>query len=111
MSLVGSFSVVARHPVRTTQTASLDPIPVELGLVAFAVDLQGTLFADGVGALEDPVLPGGEPAEDTGEHVFGSVEAQVGLHAREGVRRHGHALLDGDTYFVGPVDVVGICCD
>ena len=38
-------------------------------------------------ALEDPVLPGGQPAEDLRLHRLGAGEAQVRLHAGERVGR------------------------
>src|SRR3569833_4233823 len=43
-----------------------NPLQVEHRSLAGAVSAQRTLFADGVGALEYPVLPGGEPGEDFG---------------------------------------------
>ena len=67
---------------------------------------QGTLGAHGVGPLEDPVLPGGQPAEDLGLHGLGPGEAEVGLHAREGVRREAGALLEREPHLVVPVDLV-----
>src|SRR6516165_6025145 len=71
----------ALGPPAPTGQSELHALEIECGLVALAEDLQGALLADGVGALEDPVLPGGQAAEDAGDHVFGAVEAQVGLHA------------------------------
>ena len=70
--------------------ARLDPIrapPVERGPALAAVGRERALLADGVGTLEDPVLPGGEAAEDLRLHRFGAGEAQVGLHAGERVGR------------------------
>src|SRR5262245_39971534 len=43
---------------------SLNPVLVERRLHAAAVELQRALGADRVGTLEDPVLPGGQAAED-----------------------------------------------
>ncbi len=85
-----------------------DAVPVELGLVALAVNLERSVFANGVGALEDPVLPSGQASEHAGEQILRSVEAQIGFHACEGVWRHGHAFLDCDAHFVVPVDVVRV---
>src|SRR4030095_1883243 len=62
-----------------------DPLEVEARLLAGAVDLERTLLADRVRALEDPVLPRRQPTED----------------ARRG------ALLDRDAALFVPVDVVG----
>src|SRR3954462_14334420 len=42
--------------------------PVEFRPSLLAVDLQCAFFTDGVGALEDPVLPRGQPAEDLRLH-------------------------------------------
>src|SRR5687768_4187122 len=40
------------------------PLRIEHGPLPSAVAPQRALLADGVWALEDPVLPGGEPRED-----------------------------------------------
>ena len=80
---------------------------VEAGLLAGAVDLERALLADGVRALEDPVLPGGEAAEDARHHVLLAGEAQVRLQAGQRVGRHRGALLERDADLVVPVDVVG----
>ena len=82
-------------------------VEVEAGLLAGAVDLERALVADGVGPLEDPVLPRGEPAEDARRHVLLAGEAQVRFQAGERVGRHRGALLEGDADLVVPVDVVG----
>src|SRR5690349_8245639 len=84
----------------------LHAVAVELGFLALAVYLQRAFLADGVGPLEDPVLPGGEPSEDARGHVLAAREAQIGLQAGEGVGRHARPLLDRDTDLVAPVDVV-----
>src|SRR5687768_12771021 len=81
-------------------------IPVELRLVAGAVDLQRAGIPDGVGPDEDPVLPRGQPAEDARFHRLATVEAQVRLHAGERIGRQARALLERDAHLVGPVDVV-----
>src|SRR5688572_13057013 len=86
--------------------ATSNTVPVELRPVALAVDLERALVADGVGPLEDPVLPGREPPEDAGVHGLVAVEAQIGLHAGERVGAHRHAFLDCHAHLVGPVDVV-----
>ena len=48
---------------------------------AGAVDFQRAVWADGVGADEDPVLPGGEAAEDARFQCFVGAEAEVGFEA------------------------------
>src|SRR3954470_3530756 len=83
--LAGELSVVVMRS---------DPLPVVVGPLAGAVAAQCSLGASGVGPLEDPVLPGGEPAEDLRLGGFLTGEAQVGLHAGEGVGREAGALLD-----------------
>src|SRR5580658_9520116 len=60
------------------------PFPVERGLFALAVNLERALVADGVRTLEDPVLPGGEAAEDAGIERLRTVEAQVRLERSQG---------------------------
>jgi len=78
-----------------------------IGPLGFAVESQRAPLADGVGTLEDPVLPGGEPAEDLAVAVFGAGEAQVGLHSGQSVGRQAATLLDRDPHLVLVVDVVG----
>jgi hypothetical protein len=63
-------------------------------------------LADGVGADENPVLPGREAAEDAGFHGFAGAEAQVGFHAGQRVGREAGALFEDDADFVFPVQVV-----
>src|SRR5215475_9235732 len=55
------------------------PLRIEHRLLPGAVALQRALVADRVRALEDPVLPGGEPREDLRLHRLGPAEAQVRL--------------------------------
>src|SRR3954447_23756368 len=80
---------------------------VEVGLAPRAVAAQRTLRSRGVGADEDPVLPGGQAAEDPRLHRLRADEAVVRLHAGEGVRAQGGALLEEDADLVLVVDVVG----
>src|ERR1700735_1651268 len=84
----------------------LHSIPVKRGLFALAVNLERALVADRIGALENPVLPSGEAAEDPRGQSLGAVEAQVRLQRSQGVRTHGRAFLDRDADFLRPVDVV-----
>src|SRR5678816_931725 len=82
--------------------------PVELGpLARLAVDAERALRAGRVRAREDPVLPRGEAPEDLHIERFGSDEAEARLHARQRVRAHRRALLDGESDLVVPVDLVG----
>src|SRR5437879_10397002 len=85
----------------------LDTFPVEFGFCSGTVDLQCTLFADGVRAVEDPVLPRGEAPEDARRHGLRPGEAQACLHRGERVGREARALLDRQADLVFPVDVVG----
>src|SRR6476661_2925319 len=85
---------------------SSHPLRIEHGLLARAVAAQCALFADGVGALEDPVLPGREPGKDLRFHGFRPAEAKVRLQAGEAVWREARALLEEDADLVLPVDVV-----
>src|SRR6185436_13365833 len=61
------------------------PLPVVFGLRTSPVDFQSAVLADGVGTVEDPVLPGGEAPEDARQHGLGAGEAQARLHAGERV--------------------------
>src|SRR5262252_6411153 len=51
--------------------AASHPPRIEHRLLAGAVALERALLADRVGALEDPVLPGGEAGEDFRLHGLG----------------------------------------
>ena len=84
----------------------LTPCSVEGRTRAGAEAAQGALRADGVGTLEDPVLPRREPGEDLRLHRLGADEAVVGLQPGEGVGREAGPLLEQDADLVGPVDVV-----
>src|SRR5438477_2625393 len=84
----------------------LNPFPVEFRFGAAAVDLQGALLAHCIGAVEDPVLPGGEAAEDACLQGLGPGEAQACFHCGERIGREARALFDGEANLVFPVDVV-----
>src|SRR5215831_19436932 len=84
-----------------------DALEVEASLLAGAVDLERTLLADRVRALEDPVLPRRQATEHTRREVLAGAETQVRFEARERVGRHRGAFLDRDAHFVVPVDVIG----
>ena len=83
-----------------------DAFGVEVRPHAGAVAFQRAGFADRVGALEDPVLPGGQAAEDAGFHRFGAGEAQVGLQPGQRVGGERGAFLQDQPDLVVPVDVV-----
>ena len=87
-------------------TAALDAVPVERRLLALAVQLERALLARRVGAVEDPVLPRGQAAEDARFHGFAAAEAQVGFQAGERVGRQRAALFQHHAHFVVPVDAV-----
>src|SRR5215207_3764344 len=89
-----------------TQLDSLYPRHIELRLLAGAVTAQRAVFADGVGTLEDPVLPCGEAREDLRFHGLRSDEAQIGFHAGEAVGRERRAFLQEYPQLVVPVDIV-----
>src|SRR5580698_6839752 len=79
---------------------------VEFAALTGAVAFQRALLADGVGAVEDPVLPGGEATEDARLHRLRPGETQVGLEAGHRVGREASALLQEDAHLVLPIDVV-----
>src|ERR1039457_4357463 len=83
-----------------------DPPEVIIRALPGAVAAQGALWAGCVRALEDPVLPGREPAEDLRFGGLRAREPEVGLHAGQGVGREAGALLDEQAYLVGPVQRV-----
>src|SRR5215203_1952896 len=78
---------------------------------AAAVELERALAADRVGALEDPVLPGAEAAENLGLHRLRPGEAQICFHAGQRVRRETRALLEHDPQLVVPVIGFDDCRD
>src|SRR6266852_9561679 len=83
-----------------------DSLPVVVRALAGAVAAQRPLRPGGIGPLEDPVLPGGEPAENLRLGGFRAGEAEVGLHAGQRVRREAGAFLDDQPDLIGPVEVV-----
>src|SRR5215203_7083624 len=82
---------------RSAPAARLNPLGVEHRLLAGAVAAQRALFADGVGALEYPVLPGREPGKDFRLHRFRAAEAKIRLQAGKPVRREARAFLKEDA--------------
>src|SRR5260370_4477630 len=87
------------------------PARVERRLLAGAVALERALLADGVGALENPVLPRREAGEDFRFHGLGAAEAQIGFEPRQAVGGKACALLQKHADLVLPVDVVERECD
>ena len=65
--------------IRHSLLALLHSRHIKLRLLAGAVAAQRAVFTDRVGALEDPVLPGGESSEDAGLRRFRAGEAQIGF--------------------------------
>src|SRR6516165_972322 len=82
------------------------PARIERRLLAGAVALERALLADGVGALENPVLPGGEAGEDFRFHGLRAAEAQIGFEPSQTVGGKARALLQKHADLVPPVDVV-----
>src|SRR5690606_38320913 len=74
---------------------------------ALAIQLERSLVSCRVGPVEYPVLPGGQPPENTCFHGLDAAESQVGLQARQGVGRQRTALFQCDAYLVVPIDAVG----
>src|SRR5262245_56979959 len=89
-----------------TQQISLHSRHIEFRLLAAAVAAQRALLADRVGALEDPVLPRGQPRKDFRFHRLWPGEAQACVHAGEAVEREACALLEEHADLVVPVDIV-----
>src|SRR5947208_1316506 len=91
---------------RSARDTKSNPRHIELRLLAGAVAAQRALLSNRIGALEDPVLPGGEAGKDFRFHGLRTGEAQIRLHAGEAVGRKGSALLEEHAHLVVPVDVV-----
>src|SRR4030095_11637910 len=91
-----------RQPTTDNQ---LGPLPIVLGAFGAPVEREGAALAHRVRSLENPVLPGREPAEYLGLERLGAGEAQARLHARQRVGREARALLDREPDLVLPVEV------
>src|SRR5262245_40430857 len=87
-------------------TASSNSPRIECRLLTGAVALECAVLADGVGSLEDPVLPGGKSGEDFRFHRLRAAEAQIRLEAGEAVGRKARAFLEEHANLVFPIDVV-----
>src|ERR1700756_6062669 len=85
----------------------LNPLLVEVGPLARAVGAQRAVRPRGVRAVENPVLPGGQPPEDLRLDGLRAGEPVVGLEAGQRVGGERRALLDRDPHFLVPVDVIG----
>src|SRR5262245_41167426 len=94
-----SWTLFGMRAFRSTGMGS-GPSPVEFGSLRPAVERERSALADGVGPLEDPVLPRGEPAEDLRLQRLRAGEAQARLHAGERVGREARALLDREAHLV-----------
>src|SRR5258706_49057 len=71
------------------------PTPIELRPLRLPIERERAALADGVGALEDPILPGGEAAEDLRLKRLRAAEAAARLDEREeALRRDIEALQD-----------------
>src|SRR4051812_38178758 len=98
------MSLMADSYVRTD--AGSNSARIEGRLLAGAVALERAFVADGIGTLEDPVLPGGQAREDFRFHGLGTAEAEIGFEPREAVSRKARALLQEHADLVLPVDIV-----
>src|SRR5262245_27603652 len=102
-TLFGIFASMSTRVIASTLSRATS---VERRADAGPVAAQGALGADGVGALEDPVLPRREPSEDLRLHRLGAGEAEAGLHTGERVGGEAVALLEHQPHLFVPVDVV-----
>src|SRR5579885_1294341 len=82
------------------------PLPAEGRRDAAAIEPERALFADRVGTLEDPVLPGAQAAENLGLQRLGPGKAQIRLHPRQRVGREARALLKQHAQLVVPVEIL-----
>src|ERR1700755_2551760 len=98
------MSLMADSYVRTN--AGSNSARVEGRLLSGAVALERAFLADGIGTLEDPILPSGQPREDFRFHGLGTAEAQIGFEPGEPVGREACALLQEHADLVLPVDIV-----
>src|SRR5688500_2527612 len=84
-----------------------DSFPSEFRLGPTSKQFQRALLADGVGADEDPVLPGRQPAEDLRRYRFVAAEAQARFHSSERVGGEAGALFDREAKLVVPIELIG----
>src|ERR1700712_94600 len=80
----GSMWVPALRPItrvlRGARDTSSNPRHIELRLHARTVTPERAVLADGIGTLENPVLPRRQPREDFRFHRLRPNEAQIGFH-------------------------------
>src|ERR1700676_5456484 len=100
------FLCLRRTPAGPETTPRSRPLGVEARAQTGAVAFQRTLLADRVRALEDPVLPGAETAEDAGFHRLRPGTPQIGLEPAQGIGRKAGALFGHEADFVVPVNLV-----
>src|SRR5262245_4375945 len=93
-----------RPPPQAGKVKHSYPLPVEARLDAAAVAFERALGTDCVRALENPVLPGAQAAEDFRLERLGTREAQIGLHGADRTRRKAGACLDHRPAPGGPVE-------
>src|SRR5260370_7669930 len=88
-----------------------DALPVESSLVAASEDFQRAGLSHRIGPDEDPVLPGGEPAENACFQRLARPESQARFHSRQRVRGETGALLDGEADLTVPVERIRRRCN
>src|ERR1044072_5071391 len=98
------MSLMVDSYVRTD--AGSNSARVEGRLLSGAVALERAFLADGIGTLEDPVLPSGQAGEDFRFHGLRTAEAQIGFEPGEPVSGEARALLQEHADLVLPVDIV-----
>src|ERR1022692_3598565 len=119
----GSVPVISPRPVPAPASRSLcawslcawslsevavisDSLPVVVRALPGPVAAQRAARPRGIGPLEDPVLPGREPAEYLRLAGFRAGEAEVGLHAGQRVGGEAGALLDHQPDLIVPVQPI-----
>src|ERR1700691_47374 len=111
MSIVASFICHATRALSCPQLRSTwrrisHSLGIEYRLLTGAVTLPRSFFADGVGPLENPVLPGGQTREDFRFHCFRPGKAQIGFHAGQAIGRETRAFFQKHAHLVVPIDIV-----
>src|SRR6266849_8715656 len=85
----------------------LNSFPVEFHRRSRSVYFQRSARADCVRADEYPVLPCGEPAEDSRLKRFRRSKAQICFESRESIGRLRGTRFNGLADFVFPVEIIG----
>src|SRR6266704_5148953 len=84
----------------------LNSLPVEFHWRTGSIHFERAVRTDSVRAVEDPVLPGGEAAEDASLQRLLRPKSQVCFKPCQGIGRLRRTRLDGLADFIFPVEII-----